>query len=524
MRRLALSLAAAALLAAPAAAPALDPKPRVVHGTEVAPGEYAWTVGLTIGGTLDGEVYCGGALIGPDVVLTAAHCALAAAPEDIDVLAGARDRLPVDPSTYYDVTHVSLHPQAAVAEDDPILRYDVALLKLSRTADPATTEVLPVIPPSANAADFQAFDVSGWGRDENGVSPTRMRRATIDHWADADCADAWTIAGTTQLFFASDMLCGVGAGTPPADSCAGDSGGPLARPWPTASDDWTLMGLVSWGPDDCGQADRPGVYTRLTAGEINDFATTYLRSEVPPAQPHRISGDPVLTNAAIAEVGGEVECLRGTTVWDDDAATTTERLVWRLSAEDDLETVVSRVGGYRVSADDIGRRLVCEVRGRRAGVGGFGREFSTTSRRIPVPVVATPPPPPQAEPPPPPPPSLPLGVAPRDLVAPRVLSIRRACTARRRCSFTIRAYDTAPSAGITRLRLSLSSRTRRRCGRRTCTRTAVRALTARRRPDGTTFVIAPRTLPRGRHVLTATAVDAAGNAGRTPLRSRFTLR
>jgi secreted trypsin-like serine protease len=50
------------------------------------------------------------------------------------------------------------------------------------------------------------------------------------------------------------------------DFSRGDSGGPLMRQnvRGAAVPFWYLAGLVSFGPTPCGQANWPGVYTRVS--------------------------------------------------------------------------------------------------------------------------------------------------------------------------------------------------------------------------------------------------------------------
>ena len=49
------------------------------------------------------------------------------------------------------------------------------------------------------------------------------------------------------------------------DSCGGDSGGPLiTKKKIGALDIYTVIGLVSWGPDACGgNANEYGIYTNV---------------------------------------------------------------------------------------------------------------------------------------------------------------------------------------------------------------------------------------------------------------------
>lgn len=48
------------------------------------------------------------------------------------------------------------------------------------------------------------------------------------------------------------------------DSCKGDSGGPLMSLYVAEDFNWYAVGIVSFGPDDCGQHGFPGIYTRVS--------------------------------------------------------------------------------------------------------------------------------------------------------------------------------------------------------------------------------------------------------------------
>src|SRR5947209_1916736 len=85
-----------------AVAPAADSTDRVFGGTEVKPGQYPFQVALLRTSDLTndpqsqyGAEFCGGTVIAPNWVLTAAHCMVdtdkTLAPADVTVLTGSTD-------------------------------------------------------------------------------------------------------------------------------------------------------------------------------------------------------------------------------------------------------------------------------------------------------------------------------------------------------------------------------------------------------------------------------------------------
>lgn len=98
------------------------------------------------------------------------------------------------------------------------------------------------------------------------------------------------------------------------DSCNGDSGGPLT--WMGSFDSAIsarnyLIGLVSYGPEDCGKTENPGVYTRMTyflqwildhlEDEVNipEVRTEHLNSSSPL---HQLSSNKTSSISSFASV------------------------------------------------------------------------------------------------------------------------------------------------------------------------------------------------------------------------------
>jgi len=231
---------------------------RIVGGVVAEKGRYPYQVGLLKNSTST-HPFCGGTLIAPNWVLSAAHCYGLAYyvvigrhnwdddEENYEVIAVEEEIKHPDYSTFSDGNDVMLIRLVENSRYDTV-QVDDGSVELNRNVD---------------------LTVMGWGATQSeGQISKELREVEVDYYSQFRCNLAYLVYfGITSTAFCAGRFC--------KDSCQGDSGGPIIIKGEDASKD-VQVGIVSWGIG-CANPLFPGVYSRV--GKFNDFISSYITSE-----------------------------------------------------------------------------------------------------------------------------------------------------------------------------------------------------------------------------------------------------
>ncbi|MFI7383555.1 trypsin-like serine protease [Streptomyces sp. NPDC049813] len=244
------------------ATPRNKPKatPFIIGGTQTPISSAPWMVQLSYYDSATDEGYfCGGTLVAPNKVLTAAHCVAG-----LDwtangaIVAGASGLLDDTSGTVAGVWRQWTHP----GFDADTAHSDIAVLTLDRPLRQQWERLTQ----SNDTASYKAgtsATVYGWGltsgADGSDLSAT-LRKATLPMVADSTCDSAMRTVLGEDDFLEGSMFC---AGTPASGTdegtqspCNGDSGGPVIV-------GGRVVGIVSWGVAGCTAKGAYPVFTKV---------------------------------------------------------------------------------------------------------------------------------------------------------------------------------------------------------------------------------------------------------------------
>lgn len=258
-----------------------DMQTRVIGGKDAPASEWPWMVAV-LEDAVDNDFqaqFCGGMLISPEWILSAAHCfepgdddtsgSTSFSASQISVLIDTvalcndcqGDRREINQIKIPDGSEGPNWDTSTEANID-----DIALLRLENPVSVPTASVIDATR-SATLPDSgdDGIRVLGWGAsepnpepDSDYLFPFTLQQVALDFVPLNECKRFYN----RDELFSDSMLC---AHEPEPDTsmgedtCLGDSGGPLFLERDGA--DW-VAGITSWG-FDCGDAGFPGVYTAI---------------------------------------------------------------------------------------------------------------------------------------------------------------------------------------------------------------------------------------------------------------------
>lgn len=243
---------------------------KIINGTEVKDGEFPFFVFLAYYRTNKKFLpFCGGIIISPNYILTAAHC-IKNSDIDVKIIKYQKNLNDVYKNnvSVNDIEKIIRHPNYIK------LNNDITLIKLKKSI---YLDKYPLI--TFNESDYninKTHELAGYGVTKEGSSKISNKLLKIE----IDVVNYRYFNQYIKKYLTKNMYTAHRIkGKIIYDSCQGDSGGGV---WRKSDNDFYITGIVSWGIG-CAKKKYPGVYTKL----INYLDWVYVKNNVKENLPNR---------------------------------------------------------------------------------------------------------------------------------------------------------------------------------------------------------------------------------------------
>jgi len=228
---------------------------RVIAGKTATRGSWPWQILLL----KDWKPHCGGSIVGPKHIVTAAHCIEKEEmnPSKFLVAVGEHDTSHREGmERWYRVKKIYEHPDY---NQPSMLNNDIAVLEV----DPPimfNRYAQPVCLPDKSLPSGTDCYVTGWGKTRHpGYMTHLLQQAKMKIVSNGECYKKNHSFMKVPITW--KMLCTGDGGQTRKSSCHGDSGGPVVCP---VNGRWELHGLVSFGSPRCRSDETYDVNVRVT--------------------------------------------------------------------------------------------------------------------------------------------------------------------------------------------------------------------------------------------------------------------